>query len=178
MSRLKRGLVHVYTGEGKGKTTAALGLGLRACGCKLKVCFFQFFKDGGFPCGEADAVRRFGRNFKFKRFNISHPCFKKTPAAILAPKIKKALDEARQVIDSGAWDVVILDETLIGCGQNFIDERTILDIIRNKPRHVELVLTGRGASKRIIARADYATEMKVLKHPFKNGISARKGIEF
>lgn len=175
---MKKGLVHIYTGEGKGKTTAALGLGMRACGCGLKVCFFQFFKDGLFPCGEADAVRKFGRNFKFRRFNISHPCFKKVSVGAFKPKIKKALDEVKRAIDSGAWDLVILDEALIGCSQKFIDEKIIIDIIRNKPKCVELVLTGRGATKKIIARADYATEMRALKHPFKKGITARKGIEF
>ncbi len=175
---LKKGLVHIYTGEGKGKTTAALGLGMRACGCGLKVCFFQFFKDGLFPCGEADAIRRLGGNFRFKRFNISHPCFKKVRPETLKPKIKKALEEVKRAIDSGAWDLVILDEALIGCSQKFIDEKTVIDIIRNKPECVELVLTGRGASKKIIACADYATEMKALKHPFGKGIPARKGIEF
>lgn len=176
--KLKKGLVHIYTGGGKGKTTAALGLGMRACGCGLKVYFFQFFKDGLFPCGEAATARRFGKSFRFKRFNISHPCFKKASASILGPKIKRALGEVKKTINSRKWDLVILDEALIGCSQKFIDEKTVLDIIRNKPKHVELVLTGRGASKRIIARADYATEMKALKHPFRKGVAARKGIEF
>lgn len=178
---MRQGLVHIYTGEGKGKTTAALGLGMRACGCGLKVCFFQFFKDGPFPCGEADAVRKFGGDFRFKRFNISHPCFENIgarPPRFYKAKIKKALDEVKRAINSGAWDLVILDEALIACGQRFIDEKMVIDIIRNKPKCVELVLTGRGGSKKIIACADYATEMKALKHPFGKGISARKGIEF
>lgn len=177
---MKQGLVHIYTGEGKGKTTAALGLGMRARGCGLKVYFFQFFKDGLFPCGEADAVKKLGKNFRFKRFNINHPCFD-VGARLSRPyktRIKKALDEARRAIDSGAWDLVILDEALIGSSQKFIDEKMILDIIKNKPKNVELVLTGRGGSKKIIARADYVTEMKALKHPFKKGVAARKGIDF
>jgi cob(I)alamin adenosyltransferase len=175
---MERGLVHIYTGEGKGKTTAAVGLGLRAAGCGCRVCFLQFFKDGGFTCGEADAVKKLGGNFKFKRFDIAHPLFKKVTAAELKPRLKKAVDEARKLIKDGRFDLVILDEILVGVPEGFISEKIVLDIIRNKPATVELVLTGRGASKRLIGAADYVTYMKDIKHPFRDGICARKGIEF
>lgn len=177
---LKYGLVHIYTGEGKGKTTAALGLALRAVGCGCKVSFFQFFKDGVFPCGEADAIKKLGANFKFKRFDIPHPMFQcksKNPEAI-SKKLRIALKEVSKAINSGKFDLVVLDEILIGVSQGFIDEKVILDIIKKKPDMSELVLTGRGATKKLIAVADYVTYMKAVKHPFNNGVRARKAIEF
>lgn len=176
--RMERGLVHIYTGEGKGKTTAALGLALRAAGCGCKVYFLQFFKDGCFTCGEADAVKKLGRNFKFKRFDIAHPRFKKVEPPELKSRLKKAVDEARKIIKSAGFDLVILDEIIVGTSQGFIKEAVITALIRNKPATVELILTGRGATKKLINAADYVTYMKDVKHPFRAGICARKGIEF
>lgn len=178
MAKLKKGLVHIYTGEGKGKTTAALGLALRAAGGGLKVCFFQFYKGGKFPCKEADAVKKLGGNFKFKRFEITHPLFKKVNPAKVKPQVKKAINEVCGLILSGRFDLVILDEILIGVPQGFVDEKIILNIIKEKPRTVELVLTGRGATEKLIDSADYVTYMKDIKHPFTKGMAARKGIEF
>lgn len=173
-----KGLTHIYTGEGKGKTTAALGLGLRAAGCNYKVCFLQFFKDKKFPCGEADAIKKLGKNFRFKRFDIVHPCFEKIDITILKSKLKKALNEAKKIIKSKKYDLVILDEILIGIRQGFIDEKLVLDIIKNKPKEMELILTGRGATKKLIDHANYVTYMKDVKHPFRRGVKARRGIEF
>lgn len=178
MMKFENGMVHIYTGEGKGKTTAALGLGLRAIGCGLKVCFFQFFKDKRFPCGELDAIKQLGRNFKFKRFDIAHPCFKKIDAEKLKLQLKKAINEVFKAINSKKFDLIILDEVLIGVSQGFIDEKLVLKIIKLKPKEVELILTGRGATKRLIKCADYVTYMRCVKHPFDKKICARRGIEF
>ena len=173
-----RGLVHIYTGEGKGKTTAALGLALRAVGCGRKVCVVQFFKDKKFPCGEADAIKRFGRNFKFKRFDITHPMFAETNVTGLKRRLEKAIDEVARTLKSGNFDVIILDEILVGVSQGFVDEAAVLKIIKTRPKKTELVLTGRGATGKLIACADYVTCMKDVKHPFFKGVRARKGIEF
>jgi cob(I)alamin adenosyltransferase len=179
---MRNGLVHIYTGEGKGKTTAALGLALRAFGCDCKIYFFQFFKEGLFLCNEAKAIKKLGRNFKFKRFNITHPQFAGALCAkdglTLRKKLKQALTEVQKVIKSGGFDLIILDEILIGVDQGFVEEEDVLKIIKDKPGAVELVLTGRGATKKLINAADYVTDMKEVKHPFRKGIRARKGIEF
>ena len=176
--KLKKGYIHIYTGDGKGKTTAAIGLGLRATGCGLKVCFLQFFKDKKFPCGERSAIKKLGVVFKFKRFDVTHPCFKKCDSAKLRAALKRALAETADIIRSGKFDLVILDEVLIGVSQGFIEEKAILEIIKSKPNHTELILTGRGATPKLIKAADYVTEMKAIKHPINCGVKMRKGIEF
>jgi len=176
--RLKKGFVHIYTGEGKGKTSAALGLGLRAAGCGYKVCIFQFFKDKKSPCSESNAIKRFGRDFKFKRFDIPHPMFKKIDITNLKLRLKKAVNEVNETLKGKEFDVVILDEILIGVSQGFMDESVVLKIIRSKPMKTELVLTGRGATKKLINSADYVTYMKDMGHPFSKGVRARRGIDF
>jgi len=175
---MKKGLVHIYTGDGKGKTTAALGLALRAAGSDYKVCFFQFFKAGKFPCGEMNIAKKLGKNFKCRRLNISHPLFKKVSASKVASQLRKALYEVEAAIKNPQFDIVVLDEVLNGASQGFMNEGLLEDIIRRKPAGLELVLTGRGATKKLIACADYVTHMKEIKHPFSKGIKARKGIEF
>lgn len=176
--KLKKGLVHIYTGEGKGKTTAALGLGLRSLGCGMRVQVFQFFKDKKFPCGEAAALKRLGGNFRLKRFDIPHPMFEKMAAARFKARLRAALEEAGRLIKSEKADLVILDEVLVGVAQGFIDEGRLVDMMRTKPENLELVLTGRGATRRIIECADYVTHMTEIKHPFTKGLGARRGVEF
>jgi cob(I)alamin adenosyltransferase len=176
--KLKKGLVHIYTGEGKGKTTAALGLALRALGCGLRVGVFQFFKDKAFACGEAAAVKRLGKNFGFKRFDVPHPAFKKVDEGRLRARLKKAVAEAGKAVKSAKFDVVILDEVLIGVSQGLISEKQVIGLIRSKPETLELVLTGRGAPTALMECADYVTYMRDEKHPFECGTRARRGIEF
>ena len=172
------GLVHIYTGKGKGKTTAALGLGLRAAGCGCRVCFFQFFKRGPFACGEQDAVKKLGAGFRFRRFNISHPFFAKTGPPVSRSGIDRTVSEVCRAIKSGRYDLIVLDEILNGLSGGLIKEAAILKIIREKPAGLELVLTGRGLTKKLISAADYVTSMDCVKHPFEKGVCARKGIEF
>lgn len=181
MTKFKRGCVHIYTGEGKGKTTAALGLALRAVGCGCRVCFLQFFKDCRFPCGELDAVKRLGKNFKFKKFEITHPMSQRGGrgnASEIPKKLRGALKETGKIIKSRRFDLVILDEVLIGVSQGFFAESELLDIVADKPEGVELVLTGRGATEKLIKKADYVTYMRNVKHPFDAGLRCRQGIEF
>ncbi|MHA1723140.1 MAG: cob(I)yrinic acid a,c-diamide adenosyltransferase [Candidatus Baldrarchaeia archaeon] len=173
--RLEKGVVHVYTGNGKGKTTAALGLGLRAIGHGLKVYMIQFMK--GFNYGEHKAVELLP-NFKIVKFggqelvNPSNPTEEDVRAA------REALDHAREVVMSGEYDVVILDEINVALDFKLIDVQDVLELIKNKPKHVELILTGRYAPSEVIKAADLVTFMREIKHPYRQGLPARKGIDY
>jgi cob(I)alamin adenosyltransferase len=170
------GLTHVYTGEGKGKTSAAFGLALRAIGRGLKVYVIQFIK-GGFDYGElhiADDLPRFklvafGRG-KFVKEGLQ--TYEDRRLAL------KAMEHARKVIESCEHDIVILDEINVALMYGLLKLEDVIALIRDKPRNVELVLTGRGAPDEIIEIADLVTEMREIKHPYENGIEPRKGIEY
>jgi len=176
MPKLEKGLVQVYTGDGKGKTTAAFGLALRAIGRGLKVYIVQFIK-GGFDYGELYVVdklpnvtlRAFGRG----RFVVEQP-----PPKEDVRLAEEALELAEKVIKSGEHDVVILDEVNVALHLKLISLERVLELIKSKPKHVELILTGRYAPKEIIEVADLVTEMREIKHPYKRGYQARMGIEF
>ena len=178
-SEFKKGYTHIYFGNGKGKTSAALGLGLRAAGCGLSVCMLQFLKKSKPGTGELKSVRNI-RNFKIIQFNQKHPMFEKNPAKLSRWKNNTvdSLRRASVLLKSGEYDIVILDEILntINCG--FICERTLLDLLRQKPNDVELILTGRSAKKNLIKHADYVSKIESVKHPYNKGVLARKGIEF
>ncbi len=173
---LKKGLTQIYTGDGKGKTTAALGLALRALGWNKKICMIQFIK-GGKRLGEIKITQK-----KIPHFSIHQ--FAKSDKIILRPTKKdkdiaiKTLKFAKKIINSKKYDIVILDEINPAVKLKLIDTKSILKIIREKPKNLELVLTGRGADKKIIAAADLVTEMKLIKHPYYKKIPARKGIEY
>ncbi|MDH7602831.1 MAG: cob(I)yrinic acid a,c-diamide adenosyltransferase [Armatimonadota bacterium] len=174
----ERGLVHVYTGDGKGKTTAALGTALRALGWGIRVCVVQFIK--GYPdIGEARFAAEFGERFVLKQFAID-PCRAIDEAKVRQRKeaAEAAMAFAEQVVLSGEYGLVILDEINNAMHYRLIDVDRVLNLIKRKPAEVELILTGRNAPQAIIDAADYATEMRLLKHPFQQGISARKGIDY
>jgi cob(I)alamin adenosyltransferase len=175
MSDLK-GLVQVYTGHGKGKTTAALGLALRASGQGLKVYMVQFMK--GWPFyGELESVKHLP-NITLRQFGRAEFVNKENPYPIDVRMAQEALDDARQVILAGQHDLVILDEANVALDYGLIKLADVLDLLDKRPPHVELVLTGRDAPAALIARADLVTEMLQIKHPFTEGVEARKGIEF
>lgn len=172
---LEQGRVQVYTGNGKGKTTAALGLALRAVGRGLKVCVFQFIKGGG-PYGEHlvedwlapyFTIIHTGRSGWVNTKDISED-------RLLA---QKALEQARELLSSGDYDLFVCDEINGAVGFGLIDVEQVLELIRLKPECVELVLTGRNADERIIEAADLVTEMREIKHYYKAGVPARLGIE-
>jgi len=174
-SKLEIGLTHVYTGDGKGKTSAALGLALRAIGRGLRVHVIQFLK--GHPDdGEHIVAERIpgldittcGRGELIE----DSPTPKDKALAV------EALELARETIGSGDYDVVVLDEVNIALELGLIGKDAILDIIASKPAKLELVMTGRGAPPEIVESADLVTEMREVKHPFKKGVKARKGIEY
>lgn len=173
---LKHGLIQVYTGNGKGKTTAALGLALRASGQGLKVCIIQWMK--GWPdYGELRAVnwlpgvelRPFGRPDFVDR---EHP----DPTDVRMAH--DALQFAEEVVRGGEYDIVILDEINVALDFGLITLDEVMRLLDAKPPQVELVLTGRNAHPELIRRADLVTEMLDIKHPYAEGVAARKGIEY
>jgi len=173
---LKRGLVQVYTGEGKGKTTAALGLAMRAAGHGLKVYIIQFMK--GWPnYGELKTV---GGHPQITLRQFGRPEFvdPDKPEPVDREMAQEALREARRVLTSGSYDVVILDEVNVALKYGLIELRDVLALIEEKPKHLELVLTGRYAPPEVIERADLVTEMREVKHPYRIGIEGQEGIEY
>jgi cob(I)alamin adenosyltransferase len=167
-----KGLIHVYTGDGKGKTTAALGLAIRAVGQGMKVAFIQFVK--GLPCGEHFFTQQY-KPFEIVQISVGDS-FKKSKEQ-LNPEAQQTLAYAEQEIASGKYDLVILDEIFIAINQGSITVKQVLDLLDAKPASVELVLTGRKAPPEIVQRADLVTEMLKIKHPYDKGTSARSGIE-
>ena len=168
-----KGLVHVYTGDGKGKTTAALGLAIRAVGQGMKVAFIQFLK--GQPCGEHFFVSQY-HPFDIAQVSVGDS-FQKSKEQ-LSQEAQQTLAYAEQEILSGKYDLVILDEILVAVNQGLITVKQVLGLLDAKPSSVELVLTGRKAPPEIIQRADLVTEMLMIKHPFTEGTGARRGIEY
>lgn len=173
--RFEKGTVQVFTGNGKGKTTAALGCGLRAAGHGFKILMIQFMK--GRRYGELDAVKhvpgfdvlQFGRDSFVEKGNLS---------AEDLELARRGLDNARQAVSSGLYDMVILDEINVAVDFGLLPLEEILELIRKKPLHVELILTGRYAHERIKEAAHLVTEMVEIKHHFPSGIGAREGIEY
>lgn len=172
---MQRGLVQIYTGNGKGKTTAALGLALRALGAGLKVYFGQFIKKGAYS--EIKALRRFHPNIIVSQYGSG--CFvkgKPTPADIRCGQ--KGLKDLGRAMTGGKYDLVIADEIICAVNAGLISAKEVLRLIHKKPAAVEFVLTGRNAPNQIIKRSDLVTEMRKIRHPFDKGISGRKGIEY
>lgn len=175
MPKLEEGLVQVYTGNGKGKTSAAFGLALRAIGRGLEVYVIQFIK-GGFDYGELYIVDKLP-NIKLKAFGRGKFVTEKPPEKEDVELAQEALALAEEVVKSGEYDIIILDEVNVALNLKLINLEEVLELIKNKPKHVELVLTGRYAPSEIIQIADLVTEMQEIKHPYKKGYQARKGIE-
>ena len=169
-------MVQVYTGDGKGKTTAAFGLAIRAAGRGLKVYVIQFIK-GGFDYGELYIVNKIP-NITLKAFGRGQFVTQLPPPKKDVQLAEEAFQLAKKIVEGGEYDIVILDEINVALSLRLISLEQVLDLIRNKPAHVELVLTGRYAPKEVIETADLVTEMKEIKHPFQKGVAPRKGIEY
>jgi cob(I)alamin adenosyltransferase len=174
--RLERGLTQVYTGDGKGKTSAAFGLALRAVGRGLKVYVIQFIK-GGFDYGELYVVKRLP-NFKMKAFGRGKFVTDVPPAEDDVKLAKEAFKLAREVVNGGEYDVVVLDEINVALHLKLIGIEEVVELIRSKPKHVELILTGRYVPPEVVELADLVTEMKEIKHPYTKGVPPRRGIEY
>lgn len=176
MVRLEKGLVQVYTGNGKGKTSAAFGLALRAVGRGLRVFVIQFIK-GGFDYGELYVVGKLP-NVELKAFGRGKFILEKPPGKEDMKLAEEALALAEKVIKSDEYDVVVLDEVNVALNLDLIRLDKVLELVKSKPEHVELVLTGRNAPVELIEAADLVTEMLEVKHPYSKGFGARKGIEY
>lgn len=172
---MEKGYIHVYTGPGKGKTTAALGLGLRAAGAGFNVYMIQFMK--GRRYSELDAVENLS-NFKIVQHGRDEFVNKDNPEQIDIDLAKAGFVHAKDVIKNKKYDMVILDEINVAIDFNLIDLDNVVKLVEGKPEKLELVLTGRYAHPEIIKIADLVTELLEIKHPYQQGIEARKGIDF
>lgn len=203
----KKGLIHIYTGDGKGKTTAALGLALRAVGQGLKVFVIQFMKGGAYT-GEFIAAKNFIPNLEILQFG--RPCLKEQKQLKLSnldaenppfdfvreeiecgecrycflndevqkDYIEQAFKKAFEVINGGHYHLIILDEINLALSYHFLELERLLTLLANKPEHVEIILTGRNAPPPLCQMADLVTEMKMRKHYFNEGVPARRGMEY
>jgi cob(I)alamin adenosyltransferase len=178
MTDVHRGLIIVNTGPGKGKTTAAMGTALRAVGNGMKVLMLQFLK-GSWHYGELDAAKAFGDNFVMKQMGRG---FVKVGAAETDPEdihlVEEAWAEGREAINSGKWDLVILDEINYAISYGMLDAAQVVETLKRKPEQVHVILTGRNAHPTIIELADTVTEMKQVKHAYEKGVMAQRGIEY
>lgn len=176
--KINNGLVHVYTGNGKGKTTVALGLALRALGWGLRVLMVQFVK-GYRDIGEIRFAEQFGERFEIKQFALD---LKRdiSEKEVLSRRLEaeQAFEFAEEAVKSGEYDVVVLDELSVAIDYGLVDIERVLRLVREKPRSVELVITGRNAPQQLIEAADYVTEMRLVRHPYENNIQARPGIDY
>ena len=172
------GLIIVYTGDGKGKTTAAMGLAIRAWGAGLRVLILQFIK-GGRRSGELeafDALKNFRPTIEVRQMGLGFITAENFSEQ--QKSARAALELARAEISSGAWDLIVLDEMNYAVKFNLLSAAEILSLTEIRPPQVHLVFTGRDALPELIDAADLVTEMKLVKHPFKQGVAAQEGIEF
>ena len=171
-----KGLVQIFTGNGKGKTSAALGLVMRCLGHGAKVHII-FFMKGNYPYGERKVLEQLP-DVSFQIFGHEHFVDPKNVTRGDREQARLALEAAKGAVASGEYDLVVLDEINVASAWNLVRVEDVLRVIEAKPSNVELVLTGRYADERLIARADLVTEMAEIKHPYQQGIEARKGIEY
>ena len=172
---MERGLVQVYTGEGKGKTTAALGLALRACGSGLRVFLAQFAK--GRHYGELDALKRFADLVTVRQYG-REGFIRGEPSAEDLRLARAGWQEVCAVSARAEHDLLILDEIGIALHYRLVDLAEVLELLAGKPATMELVLTGRKIPPELLERADLVTEMREVKHYYARGVKARKGIEY
>ncbi|MCH7756893.1 MAG: cob(I)yrinic acid a,c-diamide adenosyltransferase [Thaumarchaeota archaeon] len=173
------GLIIVYTGNGKGKTTAALGIALRATGYGKKICMIQFIK-GSWHYGEMTSSKRLEPEFEMIAIGKGFVGIIDDKSSI--EEHKKIASEAIKIsatkIQSGNYDIMILDEINYAVNLGLVKLEEVLTLIKSKPTHLDLILTGNYAKAEIIELADLVTEMKEIKHPFQQGKKAKKGIDF
>ncbi len=178
MTREKRGLIIVYTGDGKGKTTAALGLALRAVGAGLKVRMLQFIK-GEWKPAELKAAKLLAPAFSMAQLGIGFVTYKpKRPYGEHVQAAQAAWAQVKAEIASGNQDVLILDEINNTFKLNLLSVGEVVEGLQGKPEALHVILTGRGAPPEIIELADLVTEMKAIKHPYEKGSPAQYGIDF
>ncbi len=175
---MAKGLVQLYTGDGKGKTTAAVGLAVRFAGWGGKVLFLQFLKKGKW--GEIRSLEALSDRIKLVQ--LGHGGFVKPGDQASLEKARKAAERGLKLLEeemaSGSWGMVVADELATAIGLGVVDISRVSRLIENKPEDVELVMTGRCTNRKLIQMCDLVSEIKEIKHPFQKGIKARRGIEF
>ncbi len=172
---MNKGLLIVYTGDGKGKTTAALGAALRAAGSGMRIRIIQFLK-GSWKYGELEALKKIpeiditpmGTGFTWEKESLEED----------RELARKAWEACTAAVRSGIYRMVIFDEINYVLHYRLLDVNDVVEFLRNRPANVHIILTGRNAPERIIEIADLVTEMKEIKHPFRTGVKAQPGIEF
>jgi cob(I)alamin adenosyltransferase len=168
------GLIHIYTGRGKGKTTAALGLCLRAAGHNFRIAVIQFMKIWDY--GEIKGLKKLGIDlFRYGTKDFVDP---ENLRPIDLEQADKAMNKACELIEKGGYDIMILDEITVAIGFNMIPLKKVVDLLEKKPDNLELVLTGYTCPEELIERADLVSRIEEVKHPYRRGIEARKGIEY
>jgi cob(I)alamin adenosyltransferase len=179
MKKKNKGLVIVYTGDGKGKTTAALGMALRAAGHGKKILIVQFIKNFK-NYGELKFVKKYDCGIQIKSIGKGYVKIRgdKFPFEEHVKAAKDALKFAKEKILSKEYDIVVLDEINIALDKKLLTLKEVIELIQQKPASLHLVLTGRNAPKKLFQLADLVSEVKEVKHPYKKGILAQKGIEY
>jgi len=172
-----RGLIEIFTGNGKGKTSAALGIALRASGHNLRVHIIFFMKGSSYPYGERLIIPQLP-NISFSSFGQDYFVDPDNVKPEEKEEARRGLKKAHEVIHSGKYDVVILDEINVAIAWKLLEVGDVLPLIQNKPKNVDLILTGRYADARLIDAADLVTEMVDIKHPHDRGIPARRGVDY
>jgi ATP:corrinoid adenosyltransferase len=177
--KLEKGMIQIYTGDGKGKSTAAIGQGIRAAGNGLNVVMIQFLKSN--ETGELKILGNLVENFKVIRMESKKDFvwnLDKEQIEELKNEINNEYNYAIELLKNDKCDVLILDEILGVLKNGFLSENDIINLFENKMNETEIIITGRNAPQSIIERADLVTEMVEVKHYFSRGVSARKGIEY
>lgn len=172
----KRGLVMVITGNGKGKTTSAFGQAVRAVGQGYQVCIIQFMK--GRKYGEVIAGEKYLPNITFYQFGLDSFVMRDNPAQVDVDLAQQGFEKAQEIIESGKYDMVILDEINVAVDFGLIPEEKVLGLIKSKPSDLDLILTGRYASDKLKEIADLVSEVTEVKHHYNAGIKDRAGIEY
>jgi cob(I)alamin adenosyltransferase len=178
---LTKGLVQVYTGNGKGKTTAAFGLAWRMLGRGGKVYICQFLKPSGRITGESMFARQFESQLTFEQveqdWNLYNSERDPQQKERMQTAIVEKLEQIAQIAREGNYDLMILDELVVCLEKHLAQWEDVKRVLNERAEHVELVLTGRGADEDLIESADLVTRMEEIKHPYQQGITARQGIE-
>lgn len=176
MGKLEKGFIQIYTGNGKGKTTAAIGLAVRAAGCELKTYMIQFMKE--YSYSELSSLHKLRNLIEVEQCCKDDFVLQKVlPSIEEIKKAKNGLVKAKEKMQSGYFDLIILDEVLVSIYFKLFTTDEILDFIKCKPDKVELILTGRYCPEEIINCADLVTEMKEVKHYYQKNVLSRKGLD-
>lgn len=174
MEGLMEGCIQIYTGNGKGKTTSALGLAIQAVGAGKKVFIGQFLKSGKYS--EIKSLKQFPDQVWVEHYGLGK-FVKGRPSKEDIQAGKKGFQNIAKVMGAGDHDMIIIDEGNVAVKYGIISEASLLDLFDRKPEHVDLVITGRGATASVMDRADHVVELKEAKHYYKKGVKARVGIE-